>query len=90
MRVRLRVPALVRWGSTHGLDGGAGKGAQRPGREQTIVTSTAGGAFGFASGLIVQEFGYDDDVDEALRRAAEAETGTGLIVRARRSPGCRK
>ena len=43
------------------------------------MTSTAGGAFGFDSGLIIQEFGYDDDVDEALRRAAEAETGTGLV-----------
>jgi len=31
------------------------------------VASTAGGAFGFASGLIIQEFGYDDDVDETLR-----------------------
>ena len=28
------------------------------------MASTAGGAFGFASGLIIQEFGYDDDVDE--------------------------
>ena len=78
-RVRLRSPALVRWASPRGLDGGADEGAQRPGREQTIVTSTAGGAFGFDSGLIIQEFGYDDDVDEALRRAAEAETGTGLV-----------
>ena len=79
VRVRLRSPALVRWARPRGLDGGADEGAQRPGREQTIVTSTAGGAFGFASGLIIQEFGYDDDVDEALRRAAEAETGTGLV-----------
>ena len=43
------------------------------------MTSTAGGAFGFASGLIIQEFGYDEDVDEALRQAVETETGTGLV-----------
>ena len=43
------------------------------------MTSTAGGAFGFASGLTIQEFGYDDDVDEKLRRAAEAETDTELV-----------
>ncbi|MDO4900062.1 DUF3052 domain-containing protein [Actinomyces sp.] len=43
------------------------------------MTSTAAGAFGFAPGLIIQEFGYDDDVDEALRQAAEAQTGTELV-----------
>ncbi len=43
------------------------------------MTSTPGGAFGFASGLIIQEFGYDDDVDAELRRAAEAQTGTELV-----------
>ena len=36
-------------------------------------------AFGFTSGLIIQEFGYDDDVDQALREAAEAQTGTALV-----------
>lgn len=43
------------------------------------MASTAGGAFGFAAGLVIQEFGYDDDVDPALRRAVEAETGTELV-----------
>lgn len=43
------------------------------------MASTAGGAFGFASGLIIQEFGYDDDVDPALRKAVETETGTELV-----------
>ena len=43
------------------------------------MTRTAGGAFGFGSGLIIQEFGYDEDVDEALRQAVETETGTGLV-----------
>ncbi|PHP52131.1 DUF3052 domain-containing protein [Actinomyces ruminis] len=43
------------------------------------MTSTAAGAFGFAPGLIIQEFGYDEDVDESLRQAAEAQTGTELV-----------
>ena len=43
------------------------------------MASAAGGAFGFASGLIIQEFGYDDDADPALRQAAEAQTGTELV-----------
>ncbi|WP_103062762.1 DUF3052 domain-containing protein [Actinomyces qiguomingii] len=43
------------------------------------MTSTVAGAFGFAPGLIIQEFGYDDDVDQALRQAAEAQTGTELV-----------
>lgn len=43
------------------------------------MASTAGRAFGFASGLIIQEFGYDDDVDQSLRQAAQAETGTELV-----------
>jgi len=43
------------------------------------VASAAGGAFGFASGLIIQEFGYDDDADPVLRQAAEAQTGTELV-----------
>ena len=43
------------------------------------MASAVGGAFGFASGLIIQEFGYDDDADPALRQAAEAQTGTELV-----------
>ena len=43
------------------------------------MASNVGGAFGFTSGLIVQEFGYDDDVDFALREAAQAQTGTELV-----------
>ena len=33
---------------------------------------------GFRAGQAVQEFGYDDDVDEALRTSIEALTGTEL------------
>ncbi|AYD89705.1 DUF3052 domain-containing protein [Actinomyces sp. 2119] len=43
------------------------------------MVTTAGGGFGFPSGLVVQEFGYDDDVDLALREVVEAETGMALV-----------
>ena len=35
--------------------------------------------FGIASGQVVQEIGYDDDVDEELRSAIEAATGSELV-----------
>ena len=62
--------------AAHARDTGPAGG---PRDGETTVTSTAGGAFGFTSGLIIQEFGYDDDVDQALREAAEAQTGTALV-----------
>lgn len=34
---------------------------------------------GFASGHVVQEFGYGDDVDEGLRAGIEEITGTELV-----------
>ncbi|GEA85406.1 MAG: DUF3052 domain-containing protein [Cellulomonas sp.] len=34
---------------------------------------------GFSSGQVIQELGYDDDADEALRAAVEAVTGTELV-----------
>ncbi len=34
---------------------------------------------GFSSGQVIQEIGYDDDVDEALREGLEAVTGTELV-----------
>ncbi|WP_234988015.1 DUF3052 domain-containing protein [Demequina sp. NBRC 110056] len=34
--------------------------------------------FGFERGMIIQEFGYDDDADEALRTAIEDLTGEDL------------
>ncbi|MFC4555269.1 DUF3052 domain-containing protein [Georgenia faecalis] len=46
------------------------------------MAATAGPAdgnwFGFTTGQIVQEFGYDDDVDSDLRAAIEATTGAEL------------
>ncbi len=34
---------------------------------------------GFRAGQVVQELGYDDDCDEALREAVEALTGNELV-----------
>jgi hypothetical protein len=45
--------------------------------EQSAGTSSAG-RLGFRPGQVVQEFGYDDDVDEALRASVEALTGNEL------------
>ncbi len=52
------------------------------------MTATADGAeaqkslmarFGIASGQVVQEIGYDDDVDDALRAAIATTTGSELV-----------
>jgi Protein of unknown function (DUF3052) len=45
--------------------------------DQSAGTSIAG-RLGFRLGQVVQEFGYDDDVDEALRAAVEDLTGNEL------------
>lgn len=36
-------------------------------------------SLGFASGSVIQEFGYDDDVDEAVRAQIKEETGQELV-----------
>jgi Protein of unknown function (DUF3052) len=50
------------------------------------VTATAGaadagpaGRFGFRPGMVVQELGWDEDVDTALREGIESVTGTALV-----------
>jgi Protein of unknown function (DUF3052) len=52
------------------------------------VTATADGAeaskglaarFGITSGQVIQEIGYDDDVDEELRSAVASATGSELV-----------
>src|SRR5262245_47090029 len=57
-----------------------------PGR--MFVSATAGQAqterdlaerLGFKSGQVVQEIGYDEDCDEALRTSVEAVTGSELV-----------
>jgi len=35
--------------------------------------------FGFESGMVVQELGWDDDVDDAIRTAIEAAVGGELV-----------
>ena len=41
--------------------------------------SKAASRLGFTSGQVVQEFGWSDDVDDDLRAAIEATTGTELV-----------
>ena len=50
------------------------------------MSATAGGAdngpvsrFGLQPGMVVQELGWDDDIDENLRRSVEAITGSALV-----------
>ncbi|MEP6665232.1 MAG: DUF3052 domain-containing protein [Nocardioidaceae bacterium] len=50
------------------------------------MSATAGGAaggsasrFGFQSGMVIQEMGWDDDVDEDLRASIESITGAPLV-----------
>jgi len=45
--------------------------------EQSAGTALAT-RLGFRAGQVVQEFGYDDDVDDALRTSVEALTGNEL------------
>jgi len=40
---------------------------------------TASGRLGFTAGQVVQELGYDDDVDDDLRAAIEDATGSELV-----------
>lgn len=43
-------------------------------------TATNGApSLGFEAGQVVQEFGYGDDVDDAVRARIEAETSTQLV-----------
>lgn len=39
----------------------------------------AGSRFGFTTGQVIQEFGYDDDVDPAVRELVEQATGSELV-----------
>ncbi|TRW46868.1 DUF3052 domain-containing protein [Georgenia yuyongxinii] len=39
----------------------------------------AGNRFGFTTGQVIQEFGYDDDVDPSVREKIETVTGTELV-----------
>jgi Protein of unknown function (DUF3052) len=50
------------------------------------VSATAGNAdtglvsrFGFQPGMVVQELGWDEDIDESVRAAIESTVGTALV-----------
>ena len=45
---------------------------------ESAADQSMAGRLGFRPGQVVQEFGYDDDVDEALRVAVEDLTGNEL------------
>jgi DUF3052 family protein len=53
---------------------------------RTCVSATAGNAdtglvsrFGFQPGMVVQELGWDEDIDESVRGAIEETVGTALV-----------
>jgi hypothetical protein len=43
------------------------------------VAAQAAARLGFVAGQVIQELGYDGDVDEELRRALEEATGNDLV-----------
>jgi len=43
------------------------------------AASAGASRLGFTSGQVIQEFGWSDDVDDVLRTAIEATTGTELV-----------
>jgi len=82
----LRAPARVRWASVCGNDQVLPDGVTTTEGAVRTVSSTAdegasqtAARLGFTSGQVVQEFGYDDDVDDELRNSLEAVTGTELV-----------
>lgn len=60
-------------------------GVVSDGRNRRDVATSTGdapqgaGRLGYTTGQVVQEFGYDDDVDEALRSGLEEITGSALV-----------
>jgi hypothetical protein len=46
---------------------------------QSAADPSMGGRLGFKSGHVVQEFGYDTDVDDELRASIEDLTGSELV-----------
>jgi hypothetical protein len=57
-------------------------GATAESAANQVADQSAGslaGRLGFRAGQVVQEFGYDDDVDEDLRSGIESATGNDLV-----------
>jgi Protein of unknown function (DUF3052) len=46
---------------------------------QSAADPSMGGRLGFKAGQVVQEFGYDTDVDDELRASIEDLTGSELV-----------
>ena len=46
---------------------------------ESAADQSMAGRLGLKTGQVVQEFGYDDDVDHVLRAAVEALTGNELV-----------
>jgi hypothetical protein len=73
------------WRQPHGDPCGAGdeKGTELHVASTASPTDDAGSKaasrLGFTSGQVIQEFGWSDDVDDDLRAAIEATTGTELV-----------
>ncbi len=44
-----------------------------------VSAAGAGSRFGFTTGQVIQEFGYDDDVDPRVREEIEEVTGNELV-----------
>ena len=51
-------------------------GATAESAAERSAGTTPASRLGFRAGQVVQEFGYDDDVDEALRASVEERLGT--------------
>ncbi len=47
--------------------------------DATTADSSLAGRLGIERGHVIQEFGYDDDVDQALRDAIESAAGESLV-----------
>jgi len=46
---------------------------------ESAADQSMAGRLGLKAGQVIQEFGYDDDVDHVLRAAVEALTGNELV-----------
>jgi len=61
-----------------GVRTGQQKGTHVVATAETAATNGSVVKLGFAAGQVVQEFGYDEDVDDALRLAVEEVCGSDL------------
>lgn len=71
----------MRWGGTFipASGGRSAKGRQHVGTTAGSEGQVSGSRFGVKSGQVIQEFGYDDDVDQDLRADLEEAAGSELV-----------